>query len=290
MNLSRIFIERPVMTALISFAILLFGAIAFRELPVAALPSVDYPTIQVAAALPGASPETMASTVATPLEREFSTIAGIQSMDSTNSLGSTSITVQFTLDRKIDAAAQDIQAAISRAGGRLPPSMPRPPSYNKVNPAEQPVFYLALDSSTLPMYTVNEYADTLLAQRISMVSGVSRVQVFGAQKYAVRVQVDPTSSPPATSASMKCSARSPPAIPTCPPGASTATSRRSPSNPAARWAALPRTVPSSLPGATAPPSASKNSAMSLIAWTTTRSLPGTTTNAPSFSRFSGSPA
>ena len=168
-----------------------FGAIAFRELPVAALPSVDYPTIQVAAALPGASPETMASTVATPLEREFSTIAGIQSMNSTNSLGSTSITVQFTLDRNIDAAAQDIQAAISRAGGRLPPSMPRPPSYNKVNPAEQPVFYLALDSSTLPIYTVNEYADTLLAQRISMVSGVSRVQVFGAQKYAVRVQVDP---------------------------------------------------------------------------------------------------
>jgi HAE1 family hydrophobic/amphiphilic exporter-1 len=191
MNLSRIFIERPVMTALICFAILLFGAIAFRELPVAALPSVDYPTIQVAASLPGASPETMASTVATPLEREFSTIAGIQSMNSTNSLGSTSITVQFTLDRKIDAAAQDIQAAISRAGGRLPPSMPRPPSYNKLNPAEQPVFYLALDSSTLPMYTVNEYADTLLAQRISMVSGVSRVQVYGAQKYAVRVQVDP---------------------------------------------------------------------------------------------------
>jgi HAE1 family hydrophobic/amphiphilic exporter-1 len=191
MNLSRIFIERPVMTALICLAILLFGAIAFRELPVAALPSVDYPTIQVAAALPGASPETMASTVATPLEREFSTIAGIQSMNSTNSLGNTSITVQFTLDRKIDAAAQDIQAAISRAGGRLPPSMPRPPSYNKVNPAEQPVFYLALDCPTLPMYTVNEYADTLLAQRISMVSGVSRVQVFGAQKFAVRVQVDP---------------------------------------------------------------------------------------------------
>src|ERR1039457_6093187 len=195
MNLSRIFIERPVMTALTCFAILLFGAIAFRALPVAALPSVDYPTIQVAAALPGASPDTMASTVATPLEREFSTIAGIQSMNSTNSLGNTSITVQFTLDRKIDDAAQDIQAAISRAGGRLPPSMPRPtprpPSYNKVNPAEQPVFYLALDCSTLPMYTVNEYADTLLAQRISMVSGVSRVQVFGAQKFAVRVQVDP---------------------------------------------------------------------------------------------------
>ena len=191
MNFSTIFVKRPVMTALVSFAILLFGTIAFRALPVAALPSVDYPTIQVSAALPGASPETMASTVATPLEREFSTIAGVTSMNSTNTLGASSITVQFALDRKIDAAAQDIQAAISRAGGRLPTSMPRPPSYQKVNPAEQPVFYLALGSTTLPMYTVNEYADTLLAQRLSMISGVSRVMVYGAQKYAVRVQVDP---------------------------------------------------------------------------------------------------
>src|SRR5215510_7013446 len=179
------------MTALLSFAILLFGGIAFRALPVAALPSVDYPTIQVTAAVPGASPETMASSVATPLEREFSTIAGIQSMNSTNALGLTQINVQFTLSRKIDEAAQDIQAAISRAGGRLPPSMPRPPTYQKVNPAEQPVFYVAVDSDTLPMYTVNEYADTMLAQRLSMVPGVSRVQIFGAQKYAVRVQVDP---------------------------------------------------------------------------------------------------
>src|SRR5690349_763244 len=132
----------------------------------------------------------MAATVATPLEREFSTIAGIESMSSTNSQGSTQITVQFPLDRNIDAAAQDIQSAISKAGGRLPP-MPRPPSFQKVNPAEQPIIYLALESGTLPMYTVNEYADTLLAQRISMVSGVSRVQVFGVQKYGVRVQVDP---------------------------------------------------------------------------------------------------
>src|SRR5450432_92871 len=191
MNISRIFIERPVMTVLVVFAILLFGTIAFRALPVAALPSVDYPTILVNASVPGASPETMASSVATPLEREFSTIAGIQTMNSTNSLGTTSITVQFTLDRKIDAAAQDLQAAIARAGGRLPTSMPRPPSYQKVNPAEQPVLYLAIDSDTLPLYTVNEYADTLLAQRISMVSGVARVSVFGEQKYAVRVQVDP---------------------------------------------------------------------------------------------------
>src|SRR6476660_1719594 len=135
MNLSRIFIERPIMTALVSFAILLFGIVAFRALPVAALPSVDYPTIQVQAALPGANPETMASSVATPLEREFSTIAGIESMSSTNSQGATSITIQFELRRTIDAAAQDVQAAISKAAGQLPASMPRPPSYQKTNPA-----------------------------------------------------------------------------------------------------------------------------------------------------------
>jgi HAE1 family hydrophobic/amphiphilic exporter-1 len=191
MNLSRIFIERPVMTALVTLAIVLFGVLAFRELPVAALPSVDYPTISVSAFVPGASPETMASTVATPLEREFSTIAGIAQMSSVNTLGGTAITVQFTLDRKIDAAAQDVQAAISRASGRLPTSMPRPPSYQKVNPAEQPVLYLTMHSTTLPMYTVNEYAENILAQRISMINGVSRVQIFGAQKYGVRVQVDP---------------------------------------------------------------------------------------------------
>jgi len=190
-NLSQLFIQRPIMTVLVCFAIVLFGAVAFRALPVAALPSVDYPTIQVNASLPGASPETMASTVATPLEREFSTIAGIQQMSSTNSQGSTSITVQFSLSRSIDAAAQDVQAHIASAGGRLPPSMPRPPSYQKVNPAEQAVLYLSLTSDSLPMYTVTEYADIMLAQRISMVGGVSRVQVLGEQKYAVRVQVDP---------------------------------------------------------------------------------------------------
>jgi HAE1 family hydrophobic/amphiphilic exporter-1 len=191
MHFSRIFIERPVMTTLVVFAILLFGIVGYRALPVAALPSVEYPTIQVAASMPGADPETMASSVATPLEREFSTIAGIKQMSSSNSQASTSITVQFDLSRKIDEAAQDIQAAISRAGGRLPPNMPRPPSYQKVNPAEQPIFYLALSSTTAPFYTIDEYAETLIAQRLSMVSGVSRVQVYGAQKYAVRVQVDP---------------------------------------------------------------------------------------------------
>ena len=193
MNLSRIFIERPVMTALVTFAILLFGIVGYRALPVAALPSVDYPTITVQAMLPGASPETMASSVATPLEREFSTIAGIQQMSSQNSQGMTQITVQFTLKRNIDAAAQDIQAAISKAGGNLPPDMPRPPSYQKANPAERPVLYLSLTSETLPLYTVDEYAETMLAQRISMVSGVSRVLVYGSQKYAVRIQLDPDS-------------------------------------------------------------------------------------------------
>jgi HAE1 family hydrophobic/amphiphilic exporter-1 len=191
MHISRIFIERPVMTALVTFAILLFGIVAFRALPVAALPTVDYPTIQVTAALPGASPETMASSVATPLERQFSTIAGVQSMSSQNTQGTTTVSVQFTLSRNIDAAAQDVQAAIAKAEGLLPTNMPHPPSYQKANPADQPVLYLSLTSDTLPLYTLDEYAETLLAQRISMASGVSSVQVYGAQKYAVRVQLNP---------------------------------------------------------------------------------------------------
>jgi HAE1 family hydrophobic/amphiphilic exporter-1 len=190
-NISQLFIERPIMTVLVCLSIVLFGVVAFRALPVAALPSVDYPTITVAAALPGASPETMASTVATPLERQFSTIAGIQQMSSVNSLGTTQITVQFDLSRTIDAAAQDIQAAISAAGGLLPTTMPRPPTYQKANPADRAILYLSLSSDTLPAYKVSEFADLLLAQRISMVGGVSQVQVLGDQKYAVRVQVDP---------------------------------------------------------------------------------------------------
>ncbi len=191
MHVSRIFIERPIMTTLVMVAILVFGFVAYRSLPVAALPTVDYPTIQVQAALPGASPETMASSVATPLERQFSTIAGIQQMSSSNSQGVTSISVQFDLSRNIDAAAQDIQAAISAAGGLLPRDMPSPPTYQKANPAEQPIFYMTVSSDTLPLYTVDEYAETTMAQRLSMVSGVSRVQVFGAQTYAVRVDVNP---------------------------------------------------------------------------------------------------
>src|SRR6202522_3769074 len=193
MNLSDFFIQRPIFTTLTAFGILLFGIVGYRALPVAALPSVDYPTIQVNANLPGASPDTMAASVATPLERQFSTIAGIDSMNSSSSLGSTNITIQFTLDRDIDAAAQDVQSAISKAGGLLPPNMPRPPSFNKVNPADQPIFFLGISSDTLPVYTVDEYAETVMAQRISTVSGVSQVQVFGGQKYAVRIQLDPDS-------------------------------------------------------------------------------------------------
>jgi len=186
-----LFIRRPVLTTLCMAAILLFGVMAYQKLPVNDLPNVDFPTIQVIANLPGASPETMASSVATPLERQFSTIAGIDSMTSTSALGVTQITIQFTLDRNIDAAGQDVQAALTKAAPLLPPGMPTPPFYQKVNPADQPVLYMALGSSTLPLYTVDEYAQTFLAQRISTISGVAQVFIFGSQKYAVRVQVDP---------------------------------------------------------------------------------------------------
>jgi HAE1 family hydrophobic/amphiphilic exporter-1 len=191
MNLPELCIRRPVMTTLVMAAILLFGAISYRTLPVSNLPSVDYPTIQVSASLPGASPDTMASSVATPLEKQFSTIAGVDSMSSVSSQGGTQITIQFTLDRDIDAAAQDVQAAIAKATRQLPPDMPAPPSYSKVNPADQPILYLSILSPTLPLSTVDEYAETMMAQRISMVAGVAQVSVYGAQQYAVRIQLDP---------------------------------------------------------------------------------------------------
>jgi HAE1 family hydrophobic/amphiphilic exporter-1 len=191
MNISEIFIRRPIMTTLVMLSILVFGLAAYRLLPVSDLPNVDFPTIQVSAGLPGANPDTMASAVATPLERQFSTIAGLDSMTSTNGMGSTRITLQFNLSRNIDAAGQDVQAMIAKAAKQLPQNMPAPPTYTKVNPADQPVIYLALSSPALPLSTVHEYADTFVAQRISMISGVAQVQVFGSQKYAVRVQVDP---------------------------------------------------------------------------------------------------
>ncbi|HWZ44224.1 MAG TPA: efflux RND transporter permease subunit [Candidatus Saccharimonadales bacterium] len=188
---TQLFIRRPITTTLIMAAILIFGAFAYRLLPVSDLPNVDFPTISVTASLPGASPETMAAAVALPLEKQFSTIAGLDSMSSTNALGGTSITLQFTLDRNIDAAAQDVQASIAKTVSQLPPELPSPPSYQKVNPADQPIIYLVLSSPTMKLSDVDEYAETTVAQRISTVSGVAQVQVFGAQKYAVRAQLDP---------------------------------------------------------------------------------------------------
>ncbi len=190
-GISELFIRRPITTTLIMIGIVLFGLIGYRSLPVSDLPTVDYPTINVSASLPGANPETMASSVATPLERQFSGIAGIDSINSTSSQGSTSITLQFNLSRDIDAAAQDVQTAISAALQQLPSGLPTPPSLRKVNPADSPILFLSLNSQILPLSAVDEYAETLVAQRISMLEGVSQVQVYRAQKYAVRAQLDP---------------------------------------------------------------------------------------------------
>src|SRR6266542_785162 len=178
------------MTTLVMAGILIFGVLGYQKLPVSQLPNVDYPTIQVSANLPGASAETMASAVATPLEQQFSTVAGIDAMTSASSQGQTSITLQFNLSRDIDAAAQDVQAAIAQTLRSLPQDM-LPPSYRKVNPADQPILYFALTSTTLPLQQVDEYAETFLSQRISMVEGVAQVQVYGSQKYAVRIQLNP---------------------------------------------------------------------------------------------------
>ena len=191
MNIAEIFIRRPVATTLIMLAFLIFGAMGYRALPVSDLPNVDFPTLLVMASLPGANPDTMASSVATPLERQFSTIAGLSSMNSTSSLGTTQVTLQFDLSRDLDGAAQDVQAAITQAAPFLPPGMPSPPTFRKVNPADQPILYLGLTSKTLPLYKLDDYGETLMAQRISMVSGVAQVQVFGSQKYAVRIKLDP---------------------------------------------------------------------------------------------------
>jgi HAE1 family hydrophobic/amphiphilic exporter-1 len=190
--MSELFIQRPITTTLIMFGIVLFGLIGYRALPVSDLPNVDYPTIQVTAELPGASPETMASSVATPLERQFSTIAGLNTVSSTSTLGNTQVTLQFDLTRNIDAAAQDVQTAIAQSSRQLPTGMPNQPTLKKVNPADQPIVYLMVSSPSLPLSKVNEYADTTLAQRLSTIGGVAQVLVTGEQKYAVRVQVDPS--------------------------------------------------------------------------------------------------
>jgi HAE1 family hydrophobic/amphiphilic exporter-1 len=191
MNVSRRFIEYPVMTTLLMVALLIFGAVAYSGLPVSELPNVDFPTIQVNASLAGADPETVASTLAGPLENAFSTIPGIDSMTSSSVQGSVTITIQFALDRNIDAAGTDVQAAISSALSRLPKTMINPPTFRKVNPTDDPVLFLVMSSKTLPLTIVDEYADTLLARQLSQVSGVAQVNVFGAAQYAVRIQADP---------------------------------------------------------------------------------------------------
>src|SRR5579872_2619290 len=191
MNITELFIKRPVMTALVMMGILLFGIVGYRTLPVNDLPIIDFPTLQVQASLPGASPETMAASVATPLERQFSTVPGLDSMSSSSVRGSTNITLQFVLDRNIDAAGEDVQAAIAAVLRRLPPNMPAPPTIRKVNPADSPILFMSLNSKALSLQVVDEYAETMIAPRISTISGVAQVNVFGAAKYAVRIQLDP---------------------------------------------------------------------------------------------------
>src|SRR5580704_1520857 len=191
MNFSEVFIRRPIATSLLMLAIALFGVVSYRALPVADLPSVDFPTLTVSATLPGADPSTMASAVATPLERQFTSIAGLDSMTSVSQLGATGITLQFDLSRNIDGAAVDVETAINEATPLLPPGMPSPPSFRKSNPAESPLLFMGLVSDTLPMWVIDDYAETLVAQRISTISGVAQVFVSGQQKYAVHVQVDP---------------------------------------------------------------------------------------------------
>ncbi|HEY7855269.1 MAG TPA: efflux RND transporter permease subunit [Terriglobales bacterium] len=192
MNLASLFIKRPIATALLMSALLLFGIAAYRSLPVSDLPNVDFPTIQVNAGLPGASAQTMASSVATPLEKQFAAIPGLDEMSSSSSQGSTSISLQFALDRNIDGAAGDVQTAISAAGGQLPPGMPTPPTFKKVNPADSSIINIALTSDTQPASTVDHYAEDVVGQQISMIAGVAQVNVMGAQKYAVRVKLDPS--------------------------------------------------------------------------------------------------
>jgi hydrophobe/amphiphile efflux-1 (HAE1) family protein len=190
-NISELFIRRPIATSLLMGALALTGIVAFPLLPVAPLPQVDFPTIQVSAQLAGASPDTMASTVAAPLERQFGQISGVTQLTSTSVLGATSITLQFDLNRNVDAAAQDVQAAITAAGRQLPTTLTSPPTYRKVNPADAPILILAAHSDTLPLTTVDDFADTVVAQQISQITGVAQVTIGGEQKPAVRVQVDP---------------------------------------------------------------------------------------------------
>jgi HAE1 family hydrophobic/amphiphilic exporter-1 len=191
MNLSEPFIRRPVMTLLLTMSVVVFGVFAYKKLPVSDLPTVDYPVIQVQVAYPGASPQTMAANVATPLERAFMQIPGIDIITSKSSQGNTAFVLQFTLNKSIDAAATDVQAAISQAQGQLPTDLPAPPTFTKTNPNDQPIMYIALTSNTETKGAVYDFANTQVGQRISIIEGVSRVLVYGA-KSAVRIKADPS--------------------------------------------------------------------------------------------------
>src|SRR5438477_3985703 len=191
MNVSEPLIQRPIATSLLMAGVVLMGLLGYFLLPISSLPSVDFPTIQVTAQYPGASPDVMASSVTTPLERQFGQISGLAMMTSISSFGNASITLQFVLDRDIDAAAQDVQAAMNAANGVLP-RMPNPPTYSKVNPADTPILTLQINSDTLPLEKVNDLADTVLAQKLSEVTGVGLVTIEGNQKPAVRVRINPT--------------------------------------------------------------------------------------------------
>src|SRR3990167_2672282 len=192
MNICKIFIDRPVTTIILTLALVIFGFFAYLALPISALPNVDFPTIVVTANLPGADPETMATSVATPIEKQLSTIAGLNSMNSMSYAGETQITLQFSLDRNIDAAAQDVQSALLAVTRHLPSGMPDPPTIKKVNPADAPVLYLALTANNLPLTTVDNYAENFIAPRLSMIEGVAQVNVYGAQQYAVRINLNPS--------------------------------------------------------------------------------------------------
>ncbi len=191
MNISKIFIERPVATIVLTVALIIFGWFAYQALPISDLPEVDFPTVMISASLPGTDPETMANIVATPLEKQLSAIAGLDSMSSTSSAGQTTIVLQFSLDRNIDAAAQDVQSAVSQATRSLPADMTTPPVIRKVNPADSPILYLALTGDNIPLTTLDDYAETYIAQRLSMINGIAQVQVYGGQQYAVRIHLNP---------------------------------------------------------------------------------------------------
>jgi multidrug efflux pump subunit AcrB len=280
MSISEWYIRRPIATSLLMLGLLVLGSTAYKLLPVAALPDADFPTISVFANLPGASPETMATSVATPLELQFSAIPGLVAMTSWSGLGNTSITLQFTLDRSIDGAATDVQTAINSAGGLLPRDLPNPPTYRKVNPSDRAVLIYAVYSDDLPMYKVDDFAYTVLAQQIQSVSGVGQVIIAGQQDFAVRVRANPAALAAHGIGLEEVAPPSPPPPPTRPRARSRAASSRSRSTPTTSCSARRATATSSLPSATARRSRSATSPTWSTAPACRAPAPGTTARRP----------